>query len=317
MKKFLISLTVFTIFTSVVYIIGIVCFGRYAPKAVRLNLQDVMGGVGYSYTRFQEAELGSDVDVLVLGSSHAYRGYDPRIFYEANLKMFNLGSSSQTPVQTEYLANKYLDHFKPKLVILDVYPILFKSDGVESVIDLLSNSKLDKELIDLSLQNRDIRIYNTLIYRYCKDVFNFDKDYKESLHQKNGDSYIKGGFVESKSKFESKNSYDPAHYTFLPAQKIAFSNIVEKLKSRNIPYIILQSPIPQKKYSSIINNREADSLFSQYGPYQNANEALKLPDSCFIDESHLNQSGVDIYNAYVLNLLKKQDNDRSNKITAK
>lgn len=317
MKKFLISLILFTFFTSIIYVIGIVCFGRYAPKAIRLNLPHVMGGTGYSYTRFHEAEADKNVDVLVLGSSHAYRGYDPRIFNKANWKMFNLGSSAQTPMQTEYLANKYLDHFKPKLVILDVYPVLFKSDGVESLIDLLSNSKLDQGLLDLSLQNNDVRIYNTLVYRYCKDFLNFDKDYKEKPHLENGDSYIKGGFVESRSKFKSKNNYDPSSYTFLPSQTSAFANIIDKLKNRNIPYIILQSPIPQKKYNSITNNAQTDSLFSQYGPYRNANLALKLPDSCFIDDSHLNQSGVDIYNNYVINILKEHINFSNSKVAVK
>jgi hypothetical protein len=304
MKKFLTSLVLFTFFTSIIYVIGIVSFGRYVPKMARFNLPIVIGNGGYSHMRFSEAKSGKKVDILILGSSLAYRGYDPRIFKEANWEIFNLGSSSQTPVQTEYLVNKYLDRFKPKFVILDVYPVLFNSDGIESAIDLLSNSESHQDLIGLNYQNNDIRIYNTFIYQYCREFFNFDKDYKEKSRKKNSDKYIKGGFVESNAKFKPKDIYSPFTYVFLPAQKKAFSNIIDKLKNKNIAYLILQSPIPQRIYESVTNNAEADSLFSQYGPYVNANGTLKLPDSCFLDESHLNQSGVEIYNDFVIQLLK-------------
>lgn len=305
MKKFIKFSLLFVCFTAAVYILGIVVFGQFLPLSLRLNLPYNLGGVGYSYTRFNEANRDKDVDILVIGSSHAYRGYDPRIFQQSNWKMFNLGSSAQTPVQTEYVLNKYLHKLNPKLVIIDVYPILFKSDGVESVLDLLSNTTLDDELVSLSVKQNDVRVYNTLVYSYFKNIFDVDSDFKENLLQKNGDAYIERGFVQSNYKFKSKSNYEGESYTFSSPQMNAFRHIINKLNKSNIPYIILQSPIPKKKYQSIKNNEEADSVFAEYGFYQNANEALTLPDSCFIDESHLNQTGVNIYNKYVVDLINK------------
>ncbi|MGK9120099.1 hypothetical protein [Olivibacter jilunii] len=307
MKKFFISLIAFAGVACIICCLGIIAFGRFVPFSVRSNLPYVLGGVGYSYTRFNEAkEIDRNVDVLVVGSSHAYRGYDPRIFEQYDWKLFNLGSSAQTPVQTAYLFDKYIAKFRPKLVVIDVYPVLFKSDGIESVIDLVSNGELDEELVRLSVAQNNISVYNTLFYRAFADAFGFNKGFVEKNPSSTGDLYVSGGYVESKGRFKGKKEFKATSYSFLPNQVDAFEHIIAKMRQRNIPYIILQSPIPQAKYARVTNNAYADAFFSKYGFYRNANEVLKLPDSCFLDESHLNQWGVNRYNEYVVNLIKEK-----------
>ena len=78
-----------------------------------------------------------NVDVLFLGSSHAYRGFDPRIFRKRGYSSFNLGSSAQTPSQTKVWLKRYLKHLNPKIVIYEVYPGTFSSDGIEASLDLV------------------------------------------------------------------------------------------------------------------------------------------------------------------------------------
>jgi len=308
MKKFIISLFTFAGVACIICCLGIIAFGRFVPFSVRPNLPYALGGVGYSYTRFNEAKkIDKNVDVLVVGSSHAYRGYDPRIFEKYDWSLFNLGTSSQTPVQTAYLFDKYIAKFQPKLVIIDVYPVLFKSDGVESVIDLVSNSSdLDAALVDLSLSQNNISIYNTLLYRTFAEAFDFNEGFVEENPSRTGDLYVSGGYVESTGRFKGRNHYKATHYSFLPNQTKAFEHIISKLKKDQIPYMILQSPIPQAKYAHVTNNAYADAFFSKYGFYRNANEELKLADSCFLDESHLNQLGVNRYNEYVIELIKEK-----------
>ena len=55
---------------------------------------------GHLHSRLLEINKHQNVDVLFLGSSHAYRGFDTRIFKESGIASFNLGSSSQAPVQS-------------------------------------------------------------------------------------------------------------------------------------------------------------------------------------------------------------------------
>ena len=90
---------------------------------------------GHMYSRISEIKNQEDVDILFLGSSHAYRGFDTRIFLENGYKSFNLGSSAQTPTQTKVLVERYLGSLNPELVIYEVYPKTFTMDGVESSLD--------------------------------------------------------------------------------------------------------------------------------------------------------------------------------------
>lgn len=305
MIRFLKSLFIFACFTSIVYVLSIVLFGYFVPLGLRSNLPFNLGGIGYSYTRFKEAKNHQNADVLVLGSSHAYRGYDPRIFKKQNWSMFNLGSSAQTPKQTAYVLKRYLANFHPKLVIFDLYPVLFKSDGVESTVDLLSNTALDEELLDLSLAENNIRVYNTMVYRVCHDMFGFNKGFAEKSPDETGDTYVKGGYVESFQQFKPKAFYKEDAYELDEEQLEALQDIVHTLKDHHIPYILLQSPLPKSRYDSFVNNHTVDSIFRNYGTYKNANEVLSVPDSCFFDQSHLNQRGVNIYNEYVVKLIKQ------------
>ena len=60
-----------------------------------------------------------------------------------NLKTFNLGSSSQTPIQTKMLLDEHLDRLNPKLVVFEVYPVVFQLEGVESALDFIANTEFN------------------------------------------------------------------------------------------------------------------------------------------------------------------------------
>jgi len=77
------------------------------------------------------------VDILFLGSSHSYRGFNPQYF--SGYKTFNLGSSAQTPIQTNLLLKRYLHQLNPKTIVYEVYPISLSIDGVESSSDIIAN----------------------------------------------------------------------------------------------------------------------------------------------------------------------------------
>ena len=85
----------------------------------------------------------SGEDVLIVGSSHAYRGIDPRILERDGITAFNLGSSAQTPINTKVLLHQYLEQINPKLVVYEAYAGTLAIDGVESSLDILSNNKID------------------------------------------------------------------------------------------------------------------------------------------------------------------------------
>ena len=158
MKLFFKQLFEFFACALILYIGFVVLFGLMAPGALKKNLTFPIGSYGHMFSRIKEVQTKKNIDLLFVGSSHSYRGFDPRIFKDHNYSCFNLGSSSQSPIQTEILFKRYLDQLNPKLVVFEVYPKTFESDGVEAGLDLLANDKIDLNVIKMCFQLNNIKI---------------------------------------------------------------------------------------------------------------------------------------------------------------
>ncbi|WP_052273105.1 hypothetical protein [Flavihumibacter solisilvae] len=313
MVRFVKQLFAFLAFSIVAYVIFLIVWGTCAPTTFRKNMNFKMGGPGYMFTRLREADTVRNVDILFLGSSHAYRGYDPRIFQRYSLKAFNLGSSAQTPIETKILVDSYLEKIKPKHVVFDVYPVLFGNDGVESLLDIISNMDDPREIYPAALSTKNAKVYNTLIFNAFVNLIGKKKHFKEP-NEKGDDTYVNGGYVATK-----KNKYKPEalernyNQPTLTKQLEAFEAIISELKKRNITYTLVQAPVTQKTYLAFRKNEEMDKYFSEFGKYYNYSEKLKLGDSLFFDDSHLTQNGVEIFNEeLVKQLFKDQVISKSN-----
>ena len=87
----LIALTSYITLFSVLYFIRI----GNVPLVYRTTQGNVFKG-GLTYKKFQDFDKNEKYDIIILGSSHAYRGYDPVIFESYGYKIYNLGTSAQT-----------------------------------------------------------------------------------------------------------------------------------------------------------------------------------------------------------------------------
>ncbi|KAA0988867.1 hypothetical protein [Dyadobacter aurulentus] len=305
MKKFLSNVFKFISLAVGLYLILLVASQQLLPPAYVKNITYVPGGNGHLYTRLNEADTTKNIDVLILGSSHAYRGYDTRKFRLNGLRAFNLGSSSQTPIQTELLFNEYIDQFNPQLVIFDIYPVLLGSDGVESTIDILSNQTLNIKTASLALGSRNIKVYNAFLLDMLFE--GLGKETTEPELKPNGDKYVAGGYIEtSQDHVKKERKQRTKRYIVDRKQLEAVTNIVASLKKRNIPYMLIQAPVRNDVYSAVTNNSEMDSILQKFGTYYNFNKRIFLSDHEFLDASHLNQRGVDIFNKHVLSIVAEK-----------
>lgn len=267
------------------------------------NINYRIGSYGHMYSRLSEIENYGEVDILFLGSSHAYRGFDTRIFLVNGFKTFNLGSSAQTPAQTKVLLNRYLESLNPKLVIYEVYPAIFIKDGVESSIDIIANDKNDFHSLKMALKINNIKTYNTLIYGFTSDLLGLNESFSEPA-VKGKDKYVSGGFVEKEMSFYQPTKRNKRKISFTDYQLEAFSEIVEILKNNNIELILVYAPIPKVNYDSYINTNYFDNMMKENSTYFNFNEIITLNDSLhFYDFQHLNQNGVEIFNNKLIELL--------------
>lgn len=304
-KKFILKTFIFILFTFVFYIALLFFWGHYAPSILKPNINYKIGSYGHMYSRLSDVKNYSDIDILFLGSSHAYRGFDTRIFLKHGYKTFNLGSNGQTPLQTKVLLSRYLEILNPTTVIYEVYPITFTIDGVESSLDIIANDTNDLYSFEMVLNVNNIKTYNTYFYGLTCDLLNLNRSFIEPVIKRN-DKYIYGGYVEKEIGYFQPTQFEANEITIalLDYQLKSFTEIVHLLKSKNILLILVYAPIAKVNYSRYTNNQYFNDLMREYSIYYNFNEIMSLNDSLhFYDSHHLNQEGVKLFNKKLIEIL--------------
>lgn len=310
MKRFL-KKNILLVFTTPVFLIlflklSYLLLPNFSPKGI--VAEDVKSSSSM-ILRMKDIKKAKDIDLLFLGSSHAYRGFDTRIFNQRlNLTSLNMGSSAQTHIQTKVLLNRYLDSINPKLIIYEVFPNLLCNKGIESAIDIMVSDKIDYNFIDMLYNINDFKLYNNFLHYYLNKYLNFISKHH---HLYNEDTYINGGYVERKIKYFDKNkSYNKKKYELIDYQLNSFFENIKIIRNKNISYLLVQAPLTSKYYESHTNNSYVDSIYSSQGKYYNFNNILKLNDSLhFYDNNHLNQNGVKIFNNKLIDILLREHYD--------
>jgi hypothetical protein len=302
MKNFVLNIIAFLLFSLTFYGATLFLWESYVPSRFKPNINYRIG-VGQIFSRLSEVKNTNDIDVLFLGSSRAYRSFDPRTYSSLGLKTFNLGSSSQTPIQTNLLLKRYLEDLNPKLVVFEINPLVFTLDGVESSLQIIANYRNDLHSFEMALKLNNIKTYNTLMYGVTRDLLNlnesFTEPYKEGI-----DTYIPGGFVEKELLHFKPISFEKKEISISRSQLDTFSEIISSLKSKDIEVILVYAPIAPSKYSSYLNMWYFDSLMTSYSEYYNFNEINTLKDSLhFYDENHMNQLGVELFSKELSGIL--------------
>lgn len=302
MKTYIIRLALFIPFCIVFYCIMIGAWGVVAPEYLKQNL--FTPNNNSTSIRLNEISEYSNVDILFLGSSRAYSTFDVRTYEQMGYKSFNLGTSSQTPLQTKILLERYLEDLNPKLIVYEVSPITFSSDGVESAVDIVANDKLDIASFSMLLQTRHLRVLNSLISRVFEALLQ-NKPATKTLNKKDR-TYIKGGYVEvHQMNYTPKKRAKSIYATEYNEQQIeAFEDIIELLNDFDTKLILVQVPLVKAVYQQYDNNQFND-MMSQYSDYHdfNLNDDLNGIEY-FRDNVHLNKIGVATFNNLLIDKLR-------------
>lgn len=156
----------------------------------------------------------------------------------------------------------------------------------------------------MALKINNVRTYNTFLYGFIRDLFNMNKSFSEPI-VKGNDKYVSGGFVEKEIGYFSPTTLESKDIILNKQQLEDFSEIVSKIKNRNMELILVYAPIPLSNYNRYTNNRYFDSIMKEYSEYYNFNEAMSLNDSIhFQDSHHLNQKGVELFNEKLIETMK-------------
>ncbi len=304
--QFLLRSVAFLLFAAMTYALGIAVWGVAVPPTLTRNLVYPKGGYGHMWSRLREVEDHGPVDIVVLGNSIAYRGFDPRQFAHAGFSLFNLGSSSQSFMQTEVLVDRYMDRLNPKLVIIEVAPGSFQLDGVEAALDLLANGGIDRKMASMAWHVGGIKVFNAMIFSFIRQTLQVDRNYSEPNADPGGENkYIPGGFVEHVSGGFSRTDQPPLMpMQPRPDQLAAFERIIDKLREEGRAVVLVEAPQTQWLTSSYLNHRAHSMAMSAQASYINMNGLEGLNDTIdFYDENHLNQHGVVLFDRALLDSL--------------
>lgn len=197
-----------------------------APRLVMPDINDYKWHFGLMA---RDLDNSKDIDVLVLGSSHVYRSFDPRVAKQEGINMLNVASPLQTPFNSYYLLKDIFDgklrsenveaatgtlsqsplstaqDNSPKnirAVVVELYEKTMRADsGVESYVKSLGGRHLTAGVFLQQLQLRDWSAFRFLWYKVVTSPFSDAVTARLNAHEE----YVSGGFLPSSDQREVRS----------------------------------------------------------------------------------------------------------------
>lgn len=260
---------------------------------------------GDTYRKFREFNPETKYDLIVLGSSHAYNAYNPQIFKESGLKIFNLGTSGQSLQNTLVIAENYLTSHK-NTVVVDLYPGTFMTDGLESTSDLIINLPDWKTAFEISKTYPDIRVINMFTLRFFYQIAgNSQTVFRDTR-------YNEGGFIAIRDSVKTQLNYSGflKEYKPFPGAYKNLEKLILYCKNKGIKIILSSHPAPRElergKYLAFKATLEELSKKHEIS-YLNLSFDHRLDSkNHFYDLHHLNKAGASIFSKMFIEKLPAQ-----------
>ncbi|MDZ4824013.1 MAG: hypothetical protein SH856_11185 [Flavobacteriales bacterium] len=254
---------------------------------------------GHEKILFDDFEKNRPYDVVVIGSSHAYRGYDPREFEKAGLTLFTMGTSSQHPVASKLLIENYFNLEEKPLVIYELYDMTFMLEGVECNTRLIQNVPDPHAAWQMATEGADLRNWNAWVNRLMTSGIPSEFDVK---------GYVSNGFATQPDS--AKKSPSPIEKKFIMRKNMlnAFDESLSKLEEFGLRYVLVSHPQPNVPGYEVFHKQ----FLRDINPVLAEHEALYIDLSLdhplhsthhFYDAHHLNQAGVNVFNTIIIDSL--------------
>lgn len=297
-------------------------------EALRILLTDDAD----SYTRIAMHEMyeQSNIDVLLLGSSHSYRSLDPAILDEAwHVNTFNGGTSSQQPAASYYLLREIGKENDLSRVYMEVYYDLmsgnetWQSPTAAYIISDYMKPSINRLMFLWDTGGKDYLVHGLVLgRRNWEKLFDFSY-WRDNLQKKSGADYQNYAYVTAdneeyagKGFVYNREVIEPGTFAateaFLPVNEEAISEenrkylnkIIDYCQENGIELVFYSAPVPDFRlagcgnYDSYVEQMES-FLEGKGVPYYDFNlcrsEFLEMEDSCFKDDNHLNGEGAEAF----------------------
>lgn len=255
---------------------------------------------GSSWALFKEYDPGERQDAVIIGSSHAYRGYDPQVFQAHGHRVFNLGTSAQSPLNSFQLIRHFLDSSNCPLLIYDLYDGVMLNDGFESTVDLTQNQSSWAVALGLAWAQRDLRGLNMLSLRLLSR--------RDSSYYDYGEYQGRGFTLWTDSIKTPAGRASLAEVEFPERQRHFLEASLRLCRERGIKVVATN----HYARSNMLGTRHrmfkhyADSILAATGtPYLDLSTVEGIDDrNWFADGTHLNGTGARIFTAQLVDTLE-------------
>ena len=256
-----------------------------------------------------DADASGPVDVLIVGSSHAFREIDPRAFARRGLGTFNLGSSAQAPILTDVLLARSLPRLRPRLVIVETYPVTLDSDGFEGFAGLVASAPIDAGALRLAIRLHTPGAALALVGGAARRALDRPAGRADGR-------YVAAGFVE---RADTVQDVRPALRRFPTSVALSDGDldelgpVIARIRASGADVVFVEMPVTGalRRYVAGYDaaSKAVEAYAGQHGvPFLRVGAwPLGLVDTVhFYDPDHLNAAGNARVNAALLDTLARR-----------
>lgn len=293
----------------------------------------------YSYMMMQEMyQCPENIDVLFLGSSHAFRTYDTAIADEIlGKKTFNAGSNGQLLATSYYLLREAASRNKLETVYLDtVFMISARTipENESSMYYISDYMEWSENKVDYLWETGGIRSFVNGVFCTCRRNLrniNIIKNIR-SKSLSAGDysnltfgteSYKGEGFVYVDRKIDGEIDFEEkaGRYDLTPEIPMVddayeyLMKIIDYCNENDINLVLVDQPMPDELLSGVKGYKNYVAFLSRISQengigYMNFNLYKGYDKSLenYYDENHLNGSGAQKYTEIFCNTVNALEN---------
>lgn len=242
--------------------------------------------------------LKNKADVLVLGASKAYHGYDANMLSDSlGLETYNCGADGCDMMYYGMMLSGFLTRCKPQIIILDMASLALDAEvrvanykflyGVSPVVDTFIKQ-------NVSVQER-LKLQSNL-YRYNGFYSLFASS---CLHN----APVNRGYEPLTQTMEKAQIRVNDHFSPNPIEVKFFKEVVEKARRYHAELYVFVSPsygICPKSDAYVKALCAQERVF-----FLNLSQDKRfLNPSYFKDDAHLNKVGAELYTRYIIQLIR-------------
>lgn len=305
MKKSLLRIICF------VLILGMVL--GYVNKIFKVKFEDGIYGV----TTFYELN-DNTVDVLFLGSSHAFLGFNTGTLWEEyGIASYVLGGSIQPMWNTYFYLKEALKTQTPELIVLEGYRVIHDNEYIDDSRIIKSNYglKWSKNKIDSIKVSAPEERWAEFFLEYTQYHTRYTELSAADFLKNKNDHY----YDDWKGFYNLMNTtfFEPVDVSGI-TDRLAihekteqyYRATIELAQVNNIPVIVIISPYPGISESHQMKFNTAGDIAAEYGvPFMNCNllyDEIGLDLSTDVnDTEHLNYKGTQKYSRFIGSYLKE------------